>query len=210
MVGNAIADKLASAGHEVMMGAREAGNPKARDWASKAGPKALTGTLAEAAKFGVLVFNCTKGEASLQALETAGSANLEGKVLVDVANPLDFSKGMPPSLTVCNTDSLGEQIQRKFPKTKVVKAFNTLSAALMGSPSALPGGHQLLICGNDGAAKQEVTTMVERDFGWKSGSVLDVGDITAARGTEAYLLLWIRLYGRFGTPLFNFQFLKGA
>src|SRR6184192_2318157 len=122
MVGSAIAGKLVSRGHEVRMGSRTAANEKAAAWVSSAGKGASQGTFADAAAFGEIVFNCTSGAGSLDALKQAGAKNLEGKVLIDVANPLDFSKGMPPSLTVSNTDSLGEQIQREFPKARVVKS----------------------------------------------------------------------------------------
>src|SRR3954470_2205060 len=128
MVGSTIATKLAQLGHEVKMGSRAAGNAKAVEWAKAAGGKASQGTFADAAAFGEVLFNCTSGGASLAALQAAGATNLAGKVLVDVSNPLDFSKGMPPTLSVCNTDSLGEQIQRAFPDAKVVKALNTVNA----------------------------------------------------------------------------------
>jgi predicted dinucleotide-binding enzyme len=139
----------------------------------------------------------------LPALTAAGAGNLAGKVLVDVSNPLDFSKGFPPSLLVCNADSLGEQIQRAFPDAKVVKALNTLSAPLMVNPAALAGEHDLFICGNDPGAKAQVTEVLRRWLGWKN--ILDMGDITAARGTEAILLLWVRLYGQLQTPHFNWH-----
>jgi predicted dinucleotide-binding enzyme len=124
-------------------------------------------------------------------------------LLIDVANPLDFSRGMPPTLSVCNTDSLGEQIQRALPALKVVKALNTTNASVMANPAAVgDGNHTLFVCGNDADAKARVTELV-RSFGWRD--VVDVGDITAARGTEMLLPLWLRLYGAFKTPLFNFK-----
>jgi predicted dinucleotide-binding enzyme len=199
-VGNALGTKLAQLGHEVKMGARTAGNDKAVAWAKAAGPKASQGTFTDAAAFGEMLLNCTAGGASLAALQAAGGKNMAGKILIDVANPLDFSRGMPPTLTVSNSDSLGEQIQRALPETKVVKALNTVSNPVMVNPGLLPGDHDLLICGNDAAAKSQVTELL-RTFGWKT--VVDVGDITVARGTEAYLLLWVRLFGHLQTPLFN-------
>src|SRR5262249_26772158 len=150
------------------------------------------GTFADAAAFGEMVFNCTGGGVSLQALEAAGAKNLEGKPLVDVANPLDVSKGMPPTLSIVNTDSLGERIQKAFPGARVVKALNTLNAWLMLNPGALTGETDLPICGNDKAAKDQVKKLLE-SFGWKS--ILDLGDITGARGMEMWLPLWIRLRG---------------
>lgn len=202
MVGQTIGTGLVQHGHEVKMGARAATNAKATAWASGGGAKAAHGTFADAAAFGEVVFNCTSGMVSLDALKQAGEQNLAGKVLVDVANPLDFSKGMPPSLSVCNTSSLAEQIQAAFPKARVVKALNTLNAQLMTNPSAVPGPHELFMCGNDAAAKAQVRQLLS-EFGWKE--VIDLGDITAARGTEMLLPIWLRLMGTFGTPMFNFH-----
>jgi NADPH-dependent F420 reductase len=200
MVGNAIATKLVKLGHDVKMGSRTADNAKAVEWVKANGARASQGTFADAAAFAELVFNCTKGESSLAALEAAGKKNVAGKVLVDVSNPLDFSKGMPPSLTVCNTDSLAEQIQRALPDTKVVKALNTVNANLMVEPSLLKGDHDIFVCGNDAAAKGRVKELLG-SFGWKH--VVDVGDLTAARGLEMYLPLWVRLYGALQSPMFN-------
>ncbi len=134
---------------------------------------------------------------------------MRGKVLVDVANPLDFSRGMPPTLSVRNDDSLAEQIQRRFPGTRVVKALNTVTAALMVEPSALPGEHDLLICGNDGHAKEQVLRLLE-SFGWSPERVVDLGEIQASRATEMYLPLWLALYGRYGTPLVNVRVISEA
>lgn len=206
MVGQAIADKLVALGHEVQMGSRTANNDKATAWAKRAGAKASAGSFADAAAFGEMVWNCTQGAGALSALAQAGAQNLDGKVLVDITNPLDFSKGMPPSLLVCNTDSLGEQIQRACPGAKVVKTLNTVNAEVMVDPGRIPGEHVVYVCGNDAGAKGRVTEILRGWFGWKK--VLDLGDITNARGTEAYLLLWIRLYGALGTPHFNVQIAK--
>jgi predicted dinucleotide-binding enzyme len=206
-VGQTIAAKLASRGHEVRMGARDAANEKAAAWAKGAGAKASHGTFADAAAFGEVVWNCTKGEASLEALRAAGAANLRGKPLLDLSNPLDFSKGFPPSLTVCNTDSLAEQLQRAFPEAKVVKTLNTLTAALMVDPARLDGGdHDVFVAGNDAGAKQRATTILSEDFGWKR--ILDLGDLSSARGTEAWLLLWTRLYGALGHANHNLKIVR--
>src|SRR5918912_4383446 len=145
VVGQTIATKLVELGHEVTMGARQAGNEKAVEWASGAGGGAAEGSFADAAAHGELVFNCTAGTASLEALRAAGAEELRGKVLVDVANPLDFSGGMPPTLSVSNDDSLGEQIQREFPDARVVKALNTISSVVMVAPIE---GTVLPICGD--------------------------------------------------------------
>jgi len=131
VVGKTLATGLVKLGHDVRMGARSAGGDKAKAWVREAGGKSSEGTFADAAAHGEMVFNCTSGAGSLEALNAAGAGNLQGKILVDVANPLDFSRGMPPTLTVCNTDSLAEQIQRAFPKVRVVKSLNTVTAALM-------------------------------------------------------------------------------
>lgn len=201
IVGTSIATKLLSLGHEVKMGARSPGNAKAAAWVAKAGGAASAGTFAEAAAFGELLFNCTSGHGSVAALEAAGRENVASKVLVDVANPLDFSRGAPPSLFVFGQDSLGEQIQRACPDTAVVKALNTVTADVMVNPGLVAGGdHTIFVCGNEGAAKEKVSALL-RSFGWRN--VLDLGDISAARGTEAYLLLWLRLWGAQGTVSFN-------
>jgi predicted dinucleotide-binding enzyme len=201
-VGQTIATKLVELGHEVRMGSRDAANEKARAWAESTGERASTGTFADAAGFGELVFNCTAGGASLEALEQAGEDALRGKVLVDVANPLDFSRGMPPTLTVCNDDSLAEQIQRRFPETLVVKTLNTVNAGLMVNPSLVPGEHDVFVCGDDDGAKAEVVELLE-SFGWPRGRIVDLGGIEGARATEMYLPLWLRLWGTFGTPHVN-------
>jgi predicted dinucleotide-binding enzyme len=201
MVGNAIATKLAKLGHEVKMGSRTPDNEKAAEWVKANGAKASQGTFAEAAAFGEIAFNCTAGVGALAAVEAAGKKNLAGKVLVDVSNPLDFSKGMPPTLSVCNTDSVGEQIQRACPETKVVKALNTVNCNLMVDASLVKGEHDIFISGNDAGAKGQVTEILKGWFGWKH--VVDLGDITAARGQEMYVIFWVRIYGALQSPMFN-------
>jgi len=205
MVGDAIGSKLVSLGHKVMMGSRTATNEKAVAWTSRNGNLASNGTFADAAAFGEIIFNCTTGQVSLEALQLAGRENLQGKILVDVANPLDFSKGMPPSLTICNTDSLGEVIQRQFTDVKVVKALNTMNCQLMVNPGLLNDPGNVFICGNDASAKAEVENLLQ-SFGWER--IIDLGDISAARGTEQILPIWIRLMGSLGTAMFNFSIVK--
>ncbi len=200
MVGNSIATKLAELGHAVFMGARDAANEKAAEWASRGGER-RHGTFADAAEFGELVFNCTGGAVSLQALEQAGEDALRGKVLVDVANPLDFSKGRPPTLSVCNDDSLGEQIQRRF-DARVVKTLNTVNHEVMVDPGRVPGEHDVFVCGEDAEAKERVTELLV-SFGWPRERVLDLGGIEAARGTEMYMPLWLRLMGAVGSAQLN-------
>jgi predicted dinucleotide-binding enzyme len=203
MVGETIGAKLAARGHDVKLGSRSATNEKAAAWAAK--HKASHGTFADAAAHGEIVFNCTKGDGSLAAVGSAKDA-LRGKVLVDVSNPLDFSKGMPPTLFVSGNDSLGEQIQRALPDTKVVKALNTMNCNLMVDASRVPDT-DVFVSGNDKEAKAAVARILREDFGW--GSVVDLGDITTARGTESYLPLWLRLWGALGTADFNIKVKKG-
>ena len=203
MVGVTLGTKLVERGHDVVMGSRAAGNTKAVAWVASMGRAAGQGTFADAAAHGSVVFNCTSGNGALSALQAAGAANLAGKVLVDVSNPLDFSRGFPPSLSVCNEDSLGEQIQRAFPDTRVVKSLNTVACTVMVDPSLVPGDHDIFVAGDDADAKATVSDLLRRDFGWPS--VIDVGGISQSRGLEAWLLLWTRLYGVFGTPQFNLK-----
>jgi 8-hydroxy-5-deazaflavin:NADPH oxidoreductase len=215
-VGKSVAGKLAELGHEVVVGTRDPavtlartepdtfGNTPFSAWLEQH-PRVEVATLAEAAAGAELVVNATNGVGSIEALEAAGEENLAGKVLVDIANPLDFSQGMPPSLTVSNTDSLGEQIQRRFPETRVVKALNTVNAYLMVDPKQLAGGdHTTFVSGNDPEAKAMVGELLGR-LGWSD--VIDLGDISTARGSEMYLPLWIRMYA-LGSPMFNIKVVR--
>ncbi len=204
-VGQTIGGKLVALGHDVKMGARDAANEKAAAWAKAAGAAASHGDFADAAAFGEVVFNCTRGEASLDALGAAGAESLRGKILLDLSNPLDFSKGGTPSLFAGNTDSLGERIQAAFPETRVVKTLSTISAAVMVDPARLPGDHDVFVSGNDREAKARVTEIL-RGFGWKS--VVDLGDITTSRGVECYLMLWVRLWAALGTADFNVKIVR--
>ncbi|MFZ1080913.1 MAG: NAD(P)-binding domain-containing protein [Candidatus Kryptoniota bacterium] len=206
MVGSTIGTKLIQLRHEVKMGSRTADNPKAIEWTKANGEKAIHGTFADAAAFGEILFNCTSGGGAIAALKSAGEKNMNGKILVDIANALDFSKGMPPSLTVCNTDSLGEQIQRTFPNVKVVKTLNTVNCKLMVNPSLVHGDHDIFVCGNDASAKKQVVQILKDWLGWKS--VVDLGDITGARATEMLLPIWLRLMGIFQSPDFNFKIVR--
>jgi predicted dinucleotide-binding enzyme len=205
MVGETIGAKLVQLGHEVRMGSRSATNEKAAAWAAKGGERASHGTFADAAAFGEILFNCTSGNGSVEALTQAGAENLAGKLLLDVANPLEHSRGFPPSLTVCNTDSLGEQIQRAFPDVKVVKTLNTMNALVMVDPSRVPGTHDVFVSGNDADAKARAVELL-RSFGWERP--IDLGDITTARGTEMLLPIWVRLYAALRTGDFNFAVVR--
>ena len=205
-VGRTLGSALLRSGHEVRLGSRTAGNERAVAWAAEvgdAGP-ASEGAFADAAGFGELVINATAGTASLEALSQAGAEQLAGKVLVDVANPLDFSDGMPPRLSVCNGDSLGEQIQRAYPDVRVVKTLNTVNAAVMVDPALVDGPHTIFVAGDDAVAKGQATELLQ-EFGWPEESILDLGDISAARGMEMYLPLWLRLLSVKGTPVLNVE-----
>jgi len=218
IVGQTLGAKLDELGHDVTIGTRDVAGTLARAdphpfgfppfsvW-HKDHPGVRLGELAEAARHGEAVINATNGAGSLNALRLAGEQNLAGKVLLDASNPLDFSRGMPPTLTVCNTDSLGEQIQRAFPAAKVVKTLNTVTAFLMVNPALVGGGdHTLFVCGNDQEAKTRATAWLKEWFGWQD--VIDLGDISSARGTEMYLPLWLRLWGATGTGMLNVKVVK--
>jgi predicted dinucleotide-binding enzyme len=218
IVAKTIAGKLDALGHVVKLGTREvkttlsrsepdmAGGPPLRTWL-ETHPRVTLGTHAEAAAHGELVVNALSGQGALAGLKEAGANNLSGKILIDISNPLDFSMGFPPTLSVSNTDSLGEQIQRALPDTKVVKTLNIVNAFLMVDPQQLAGGdHTMVVCGNDAGAKAEVTRILNEWFGWKD--VIDLGDITNARGSEMWLPLWVRLYGALQNPMFGLKVVR--
>ena len=208
-VGRTLAGGITATGREVALGTRDPDALATREldgesfgaWVART-PGVSVATFADAAADAELVINATPGTVSMAVLEAAGADNLREKIVVDVANPLDFSRGMPPSLSVVNTDSLAEQIQRAFPDARVVKALNTVNARVMVNPGALgDGDHDMLICGNDLQAKAAVTVILRDWFGW--ATVHDIGDITAARGMEMYLPLWLHLMSSLRTPMFN-------
>jgi predicted dinucleotide-binding enzyme len=180
------------------------GNPPYADWAAQHADISLA-SFADAAAGAETVVNATNGAASLDVLALAGADNLAGKVLIDIANPLDFSQGMPPTLLVKDTDSLGEQIQRAFPAARVVKTLNTLTAALMVRPDALPEGSSVFVSGDDADAKSTVSALLE-ELGHTD--VIDLGDLSTARGAEMLLPLWLRLMGALGTPIFNVKIVR--
>jgi predicted dinucleotide-binding enzyme len=215
-VGRTIAARLAELGHTVTVGTRSPEATLARTeadamgtapfaaWAA-ANPGVTLAGYADAAARAELIVNATNGSASLEVLAQAGAENLDGKVIVDIANPLDFSHGMPPTLFVKDTDSLGEQIQRAFPAARVVKSLNTLNAHLMAHPATLPEASSVFVSGNDADAKYVVMELL-KDFGHED--IIDLGDISTARGTEMLLPVWLRLWGALGTPSFNFKIVR--
>lgn len=203
MVGKAIGGKLVALGHDVMMGSRTADNPNAMAWATDHGAK--QGTFVDAAAHGDLVFHCGKGEHALK-IAMAARPGLADKILVDLTNPLDFSKGMPPTLSVCNDDSLGERLQAAMPEVKVVKTLNTLNCDLMVAPGKLVEATTIFVSGDDPEAKATVRTLLTEGFGWRD--VIDLGDITTARGVEMWLPLWIRLWGALGNADFNLRVVR--
>jgi predicted dinucleotide-binding enzyme len=219
VVARTLGERLQTAGHAVRLGTRDPaqtraraepdgyGNPPFAAWQAQH-PDIRLGTYAEAAAHGELLVNATQGAGSLEALRAAGEGNLDGKILMDIANPLDSSRGMPPSLSVANTDSLGEQIQRAFPGVKVVKTLNTVNARVMAYPREVADGeHHVFLSGNEAEAKARVRQLLRDDFGWRH--VIDLGDITTARGPEMYLPLWLRLWGALGNGRFNIKVVAG-
>ena len=220
-VGQTLAAKLAEISHEVTMGTRNVsdkmastakdsyGNPSFSDW-SKENKKVKLASFADAAAFGEIVINATHGGSALNALTMAGEKNLSGKILIDISNPLDFTKGMPPSLLpgLNNTNSLGEEIQKRFPDAQVVKTLNTMWCGLMVNPGMVGGGdHVNYISGNNADAKTTVRKLLN-DFGWHDENIIDLGDITGARATESLLHIWIRLMGVIQTSAYNFRIVR--
>lgn len=205
LAGRTVAGRLAEAGHDVTVGTRDPAATRSREgWDDV--PGVGLSTLADAARDADLVVNATNGAVSLDALELAGADNLAGKVLLDLANPLDFSQGFPPTLTVKDDDSLAEQIQRAHPDARVVKSLNTMNASLMVRPDTLAGGdHTVFVSGDDEDAKATVTGLL-RDLGHTD--VLDLGGLESARGAEMMLPLWVRLMQRLGTVNFQFKVVR--
>ncbi|MFT8980464.1 MAG: NAD(P)-binding domain-containing protein [Bifidobacterium sp.] len=213
MVGRALANRLAELGHHVAIGTRNVdatlshtakgsmGLEPFKDWI-EAQDNVRLATYKKAAVSSDLIVNAVAGMHSISALESIGARDLAGKVLLDLAIPLDLSNGIPPTLVISNDDSLGEQIQRAFPKTRVVKALHTVYYQVMIHPELVPGNHTIFMGGNDAEAKQVVRSVIA-SFGWPDESIIDLGDITTARATEMYSRLFFALYGKFGTFNFN-------
>ena len=215
IVGQVLAGRLAELGHDVTVGTRDPqatlariepgafGTPAFGVWQVDH-PAVKLSTFAEASSDAKLIVNATAGGASLGVLEAAGADNLAGKIILDVANPLDFSHGMPPSLSVVNTDSLSEQIQRAYPAARVVKSLNTINCSVMVDPSRIPGEHTVFVAGDDADAKASVVALLG-EFGWSEDSILDLGGLVAARATEMFLPLWLSLMQKLGTAELNIK-----
>jgi predicted dinucleotide-binding enzyme len=212
-VGRALAEGFATTGNDVMIGTRDVagllartepdqmGRPPFSAWRSEH-TEVRVASYAEAGAHGDLLVNATLGTGSIDALRAAGAGDVDARIVIDASNPLEFSGGSA-ALFVGLDDSLAERIQREFPAARVVKAWNTMTAALMTNPNLVAGGdHSIPICGDDEDARREVTRLLE-DFGWRD--VVDLGDLTAARAMEAYVLLWLRLYTAFDTPMVNIK-----
>lgn len=209
MVGRALAGRLAALGHEVVVGTRDVektlartepdaqGTPPYAQW-QETQPEVRLVSFAQAGEHGEVVFNASNGNASLAALQAVGAENLAGKVLADVALALDLSEGMPPTLSIANDDSLGEQIQRAFPDARVVKTLNTVFAEVMVDPGRIPGRHNIFVAGDDEDAKATVRFLLG-EFGWPADVIVDLGGIQGARGAEMYARLYFTLTGALGT-----------
>jgi len=210
VVGRTISTKMTAIGHNVFLASRDIQETKSREkfaeWFANNNAVQLLEYKDIPADTDIFI-NCTQGEGSVAALQAIGKDKLENKIILDIANPLDFSKGMPPSLFISNTDSLGEQIQREFSKSKVVKGLNTMNCHIMMNPSIVPGDHNIFLSADDSKAKREVTALLV-SVGWKETNIIDLGDISTARGTEMILPIWLRLWGALGTADFNFHIAK--
>ena len=199
-VGPALGKAFSAAGHRVTVGTRDPEQTRARDeWAEIDLPLAAYGDL-DAEVF----INATNGRGSLSALQAVGDA-LNGKVVIDASNALDFSQGFPPSLFVSNTDSLAEQLQRELPEARLVKMFNTVANQVMINPRGLTNDSTIFVAGNDPAARETAASLAA-DLGWSD--VFDLGDLTAARGLEMYLPLWVRIFAQLGRPEFNIKLVR--
>lgn len=199
-VGPALGKAFSAAGHRVTVGTRDPEQTRARDeWAEIDLPLAAYGDL-DAEVF----INATNGRGSLSALQAVGDA-LNGKVVIDASNALDFSQGFPPSLFVSNTDSLAEQLQRELPEARLVKMFNTVANQVMINPRGLTDDSTVFVAGNDPAARETAASLAA-DLGWSD--VFDLGDLTAARGLEMYVPLWVRIFAQLGRPEFNIKLVR--
>ena len=205
-VGRRLAGGFKSRGHEVMIGARDQEKPELREWLSGDGARVQAGTFREAAEHGELLVLGVLGDAALDVIAQAGVDNFKGKVVIDAMNPLDFSGGFPPKLSICGDDSLGERVQGALPDAKVVKAFNTIGNPYFVDPNFSQGTPTMLIAGDDEGAKQFVRDVLA-DFGWSD--TLDIGGIEGSRELEAICIAWIKIGGARSAWDHGFKLLVG-
>ena len=207
MVGHTLATKLVSLGHEVRMGARQADNAKATEWASSQGSQAGQGTFAEVAGWAERVIIAVSGAQIETVAAAVGDGTVAGKTVIDVTNPLDFGHGMPPVLVphLSNTNSAGEALQAALPSAKVVKTLNTMNHEIMVNPGRVPGAHDVFLCGDDDDAKAQVRDLLA-EFGWSNP--IDLGPLAAARGTEGMMPFWLRMWGAHGSANFNYSIVR--
>ena len=189
-----------------MIGSRDLGKPELRDWLSGDGAGVEPGTFAEAAAFGELLVLAVLGGAAEEVIAAAGGDNFRGKVVIDAMNPLDFSGGFPPKLSISGEDSLGERVQRALPDAKVVKAFNTIGNQYFVEPRFREGQPTMLIAGDDEGAKRVVGDVLA-SFGWSD--VVDIGGIEGARELEAICIAWVKIGGKRGAWDHGFKLLAG-
>jgi predicted dinucleotide-binding enzyme len=206
-VGRRLGDGLIALGHKVKIGTREPGKLDLQKWINNHGQeKAAAGTFAEAASFGdELIFLATLWDGAPNAIKMANVKNFTGKIVIDVTNPLDFSKGMPPRLAVGHTDSAGETVQRLLPESKIVKALNTVGNLQMINPDFQGGPPTMFVCGNDKDAKKTVADSILTPFGWET---IDIGGIEGSRLLEPLAMLWIIYYFRTNTGNHAFKLLR--
>ena len=205
-VGRKLGDGFIELGHLVKIGSRDPNQSKITAWISKHGKEnASSGTFSDTASFGEIIILATLWTGTLEAIQLANPRNLANKIVIDVTNPLDFSKGMPPTLAVGHTDSAGETIQRMLPDSKVVKSFNIIGNPHMIHPDFPGGKPTMFICGNDEGAKKIVTQDILSKFGWET---IDIGGIEGSRLLEPIALLWILHYIRTGSGNHAFKLLQ--
>jgi 8-hydroxy-5-deazaflavin:NADPH oxidoreductase len=205
--GRTLGKKLVQLGYQVAMGSRTADNEKALAWVSENGPNASCGTFEDASRSGEIIFNCVKGEITLEVFRSAGSEHFKNKVIVDLSNPLDFSNGFPPSLFSqwSNTNSLAEEIQKLLPEAHVIKTLNMVNCEVMVEPSLCGADASMFICGNDAASKTSVMNILQQ-FGWKD--IINLGEISSARSMEMLLPIWVKMRMLIGNSHFGFKIVR--
>ncbi len=205
-VGRRLASGFSSRGHDVMIGSRDPGKPELREWLAGEGAGIQAGTFVETAGYGELLVLAVLGTAADEAIADAGAENFSGKVVIDAMNPLDFSGGFPPKLSISGEDSLGERVQRALPDARVVKAFNTIGSQYFVDPSFTDSQPTMLIAGDDADAKSTVGDVLA-DFGWPDP--VDIGGIEGSRELEAICIAWVKIGGSRGSWDHGFKLLVG-